>query len=72
MKRYKLHEAVAGKRVVVSEVVDAQIYFIKEVHNYNVHLIYYEHGQEFSGKWIDVSCCYHPTDEQINESLMRP
>lgn len=68
--RYKLHEAVAGKKVTVNTLADTQIYFIKEVHNYAVHLIYYENGQEIDGGWVDVSLCYHPSDDQINHALI--
>lgn len=69
--RYKLMEAVAGKKVTVRADVDTQIYFIKEVHNYAVHLIYYENGKEIDGGWVDVSLCYHPSDEQINYALIQ-
>ena len=70
-RKYKLHEAVFGKKVVVNNLPDTQIYTIKEVKDYGVHLVYFEHGQEIDAKWVDISICKHPTDHQLNMELIK-
>jgi hypothetical protein len=70
-KRYKLHEASPGKRVVMNSLADATIYTIKEVKNYGVFLVTFEHGMETSGQWVDISICSHPTEHQLNMELIK-
>ena len=71
MKRFTIFEAVVGKKAVVGPSVDTTVYTIKAVHNYQVHLVYFEYGQEINGGWIDVACLYHPTDDQLNAQLLQ-
>jgi len=68
-QRYKLHEATAGKKVVVTDKPTATIYHIVRVNNYTVQLGYYSCGQECGGGFVDIGHCYHPSDEQLNHAL---